>query len=181
MKFRFGFSSKRAFDPYYQKRVDPIKEMMQSNNEKESVKVYTKEQAFPLPFIGEYNGGGLAQWKPYRPFKYVDEEDPSQNVTVPIYDPAIDFKTDGASIPPLVYPIVGSPWRGKYVEAAIIHDWECHQAKTLEERKKADKKFLKMLCILKVAKWKRRIMYRGVRAGAWWNKKKILAKGVNNG
>ena len=137
----------------------------------------TKTEAFPLPFIGEYHGAGLAQFKLYKPFKYIDE-DPTQSVTVPIYDPVLDIKTDGASIPPVVYSIIGSPWRGKYVEAAIIHDWECDQAKTLKERHAADKKFLKMLKILKIPYWKQRVMYRGVRAGAWLNKKKILANGL---
>ena len=136
----------------------------------------TKKQAFPLPFIGEYVGDGLAQFKPYKPFKYIDEN-PKDSVTVPIYDPKVDFKTDGGSIPPIAYLLIGSPWRGKYIEAVIIHDWECYHAKTLAERKKADKKFHKMLTILGVAHWRRRAMYRGVRMGAWWNKKKILAKG----
>ncbi len=140
----------------------------------------TKEQAFPLPFIGEYVPRGLAEFKLHHPFKYVDDEDPSQNVTVPIYDPTINFCTDGGSIPPIAYLVIGSPWRGKYVEATIIHDWECFMATTLKERHAADKKFLKMLKILGVPYWKRRLMYRGVRAGAWWNKKKILAKGKNN-
>ena len=137
--------------------------------------MYTKEQAFPLPFIGEYVPRGLAEFKPHEPFQYVDE-DPKQSVTVPIYDPKIDFKTDGGSIPPLVYPIMGSPWRGKHVYPVIIHDWECFLATNAEERKKADKKFYKMLTICGVAHWRRRAMYRGVRAGAWW-KYSVLKKG----
>ncbi len=169
MKFRIGFGSKRAFDPYYQKRTDPIEDMIKSSNKKEDSKVYTKKEAFPLPFIGEYAGKGLAQFKLHEPFQYIDE-DPNESVTVPIYDPAIDFKTDGGSIPPIAYFIVGSPWRGKYVEATIPHDWECHNAKTPEERKKADKKFLKMLRILKIAHWRKRVLYRGVRVGAYWKK-----------
>ena len=134
----------------------------------------TKEQAFPLPFIGEYIPRGLAEFKLHAPFWYVDE-DPSKSVLVPIYDPKLDFSTDGGSIPPIAYFLIGSPWRGKYVEAVIIHDWECFLATTLEERKAADKKFYKMLGILGVAHWRKRAMYRGVRMGAWW-KYSILKK-----
>jgi len=134
----------------------------------------TKAQAFPLPFIGEYVGKGLAQFKPYRPFQYVDE-DPSKSVTVPMYNSTLNFLTDGGSIPPAVYPIIGSPWRGKYVEAVIIHDWECFLARNATERKAADKKFYKMLGILGVAHWRKRAMYRGVRMGAFW-KYSVVAK-----
>ena len=135
----------------------------------------TKAQAFPLPFIGEYVSRGKAEFKPHAPFKYIDE-DPTKSVTVPIYDPKLKFLTDGGSIPPAVYPIIGSPWRGKYIEAVIIHDWECFLATNAAERKAADKKFYKMMTILGVAHWKRRTMYRGVRVGAWW-KYSILKKG----
>ncbi len=33
--------------------------------------------------------------------------------------------TDGASIPPLLQPFVGSPWEDGYIRAAVIHDWYC--------------------------------------------------------
>ena len=116
----------------------------------------TKAQAYPLPFIGQYLGF-RARFKLHELFKYVDE-DPSENVTVPI-----EALTDGGSIPPFVYGIIGGPWSGKYVEAVIIHDWECHIAKTQEDRRKADMKFLKGMEILGVAWWRRRVMWRAVR------------------
>ncbi|SCX28616.1 hypothetical protein DSM25558_4518 [Agrobacterium sp. DSM 25558] len=34
-------------------------------------------------------------------------------------------KTDGASIPPLLRPFVGSSWEESYIRAAVIHDWYC--------------------------------------------------------
>ncbi len=34
-------------------------------------------------------------------------------------------KTDGASIPKLLQPFVGSPWEKNYIRAAVIHDWYC--------------------------------------------------------
>lgn len=36
-----------------------------------------------------------------------------------------DAETDGASIPPLLQPFVGSPWEDGYIRAAVIHDWYC--------------------------------------------------------
>ncbi|WP_234818785.1 DUF1353 domain-containing protein [Sinorhizobium fredii] len=36
-----------------------------------------------------------------------------------------ETKTDGASIPPLLQPFVGSPWEDGYIRAAVIHDWYC--------------------------------------------------------
>jgi hypothetical protein len=34
-------------------------------------------------------------------------------------------RTDGATIPPLLQPFVGSPWEDGYIRAAVIHDWYC--------------------------------------------------------
>lgn len=32
---------------------------------------------------------------------------------------------DGASIPRVLWPIVGGPWEGRYREASVVHDWFC--------------------------------------------------------
>jgi hypothetical protein len=37
--------------------------------------------------------------------------------------PELEF--DGASIPTLVWPLIGSPFTGKYRKAAVIHDTLC--------------------------------------------------------
>ena len=34
-------------------------------------------------------------------------------------------ETDGASIPPLLQPFVGTSWEEGYIRAAVIHDWYC--------------------------------------------------------
>jgi hypothetical protein len=34
-------------------------------------------------------------------------------------------KTDGASIPSLLKPFIGSAWEDGYIRAAVIHDWYC--------------------------------------------------------
>ena len=119
----------------------------------------TKEQAYPLPFDGRYQGSE-AKFALLAPFAYRNGND---KVDVPI-----GFITDGGSIPPLVYSIIGGPWSGHYIEAAIIHDWECYLAKTVEDRRKADDRFLIGMRICKVKLWRRRVMWRAVRAQAWW-------------
>lgn len=35
------------------------------------------------------------------------------------------FTTDGASIPPLCWPLVGHPYSPSSLRAAILHDWMC--------------------------------------------------------
>ena len=119
----------------------------------------TKKEAFPLPFRGEYLGS-KARFKLLEPFAYRNGED---EVDVPI-----GFITDGGSIPPIVFSIIGSPWRGKYVEATISHDYTRSIAITPEDYRKSDRMFLDGMRILKVALWRRRIMWRFVRAHAWW-------------
>lgn len=34
---------------------------------------------------------------------------------------------DGASIPPIFWPVVGKPWEGLYVKASVIHDYGCYR------------------------------------------------------
>ena len=119
----------------------------------------TKEQAFPLPFIGHYLGF-RARFKLHAPFQYRNGKD---KVDVPI-----EAKTDGGSIPPFVYSIIGGPWSGRYVEAVIIHDYLRSIAVTYEDYKRADMIFLDCMEICKVAWWRRRTMWRFVRAQAWY-------------
>ena len=70
------------------------------------------------------------------------------------------FLTDGASIPKFAWSIVGSPWTGKYVGAAVIHDYLCREG---DDRKEADLIFFEAMDELGVAGWKRRLFYRAVR------------------
>ncbi len=39
------------------------------------------------------------------------------------------FRSDGATIPSAFWPIIGSPLKGLYRNAAIIHDYFCEQKK----------------------------------------------------
>jgi len=51
-------------------------------------------------------------------FSYIDTERRS-------LEAAPGFKTDGASIPRILWTPIGSPFTGKYVKAAVIHDVGC--------------------------------------------------------
>lgn len=75
------------------------------------------------------------------------------------------FKTDGASIPRLLWPVFGHPFE-RYAAAAVLHD-SLYRIKTMS-RAEADRIFLEAMAVLGVPKWKRNLMYAGVRAGGWW-------------
>ena len=122
----------------------------------------TINKHFPKPFDGRHVGDG--QFRLLAPFVY-------SNLPVVVEVP-IGFITDAASIPKIVWSIVGSPWTGKYVYAAIIHDWHYHTQKITREE--ADEQFIDGMEILGVPLWKRRIMYRMVRMFSWicWNKQR---------
>jgi hypothetical protein len=51
---------------------------------------------------------------------YTDDNDVTKAVLVPK-----GFKTDGASIPRLLWLEVGSPFQPSFITAAIVHDWHC--------------------------------------------------------
>ena len=87
-----------------------------------------------------------------------------------IIEVPIGFITDGASIPKIAWSIIGSPMTGKYIYAAVLHDY-CYFIKTFS-RKKSDQIFLEAMEILGVSKLKRKIIYYAVRAGGRWAWKK---------
>ncbi|KKM95750.1 hypothetical protein LCGC14_1185070 [marine sediment metagenome] len=119
----------------------------------------SKEEAFPLPFIGQYLGS-KARFKLHELFKYRNGKD---KVDVPI-----EAKTDGGSIPPIAYSIIGGPWSGRYVEPTIVHDYTRSIAITPEDYENSDRMFLDGMEICKVKPWRRKVMWRFVRAHAWW-------------
>jgi hypothetical protein len=86
------------------------------------------------------------------------------------------FETDFASVPRFFWRIV-PPW-GKYSPAAVVHDFL--YATGVVSRRRADKIFLRAMCQLDVAWWRRQLMYRAVRAFGWipWNNHR--RKGYNN-
>ena len=99
------------------------------------------------------------------------------------------FEFDGASIPPLLWPVIGSPFDPRFVRAALIHDWL--YSSHLIDRKTADKAFKAVLLEDGVSDWRASAMYSAVRAGglyAWddspedvaymqWLRSRIVADG----
>lgn len=103
------------------------------------------------------------RWKLIEPFSYYVDKKDGIIITVPA-----GFISDGASIPRIFWSIIGSPWTGKYISAAILHDY-LYYMKTFS-REKSDLIFLEAMKILGVSKLKRKIIYYAVRAGgrfAW--------------
>jgi len=74
------------------------------------------------------------------------------------------FESDGASVPRFLWNIY--PPFGKYLEAAVIHDWFCvlgHAGTSPISSQDAAKLFLEIMEVLGVGKWKRTKMYLAVR------------------
>lgn len=100
------------------------------------------------------------KWILRRAFKfyYADEDG---NMLREIVVPE-GFVTDFASTPKSLYPIF--PPIGIYNKAAMVHDFlysaECPVA---IERAQADLFFLQAMAVLKVPKWKRKLMYFAVK------------------
>jgi len=170
MKIKLGFSSKRAFDPYYQKRKDAIKEMMERANLRGEKVEEVGMKLLEIPDLEHLLDGKRAVLK--TPYKFRMET--GEIITVPV-----GFITDGASIPKFVWSITGGPW-GEYLYAAIPHDYLYYTKKMT--RKGADKVFLKIMVYLGVSEWKYRIMHRAVRDWGWipWNKKGGNDNGCTN-
>ena len=89
------------------------------------------------------------------------------------------FISDGASIPKFVWSIVGSPWTGRYVQAAVVHDVLYHNIGYFVcyhnhnryifnlTQKQSDNILLHGCKILGVPTWKRYVIYYGLRVGGW--------------
>jgi hypothetical protein len=73
------------------------------------------------------------------------------------------FETDGASIPRALWSIVGSPFTGKYVGAAVIHDVGCDTHKYSWQD--THRMFFTAMLALGVSEEYAKILYWGVRLG----------------
>ena len=72
------------------------------------------------------------------------------------------FIFDGASVPRVLWNIIGSPFTGKYTLASLIHD-ALYRSESLK-RKECDEIFLEIMKKSNVNYIKRYAMYYGVRA-----------------
>ena len=73
------------------------------------------------------------------------------------------FCTDFASIPRLLWPVMGHP-TGKHGKAAVVHDY-LYQLPGSYSRRRCDQIFLEGLKVLGVGWLKRTVMYSAVRVG----------------
>lgn len=74
-------------------------------------------------------------------------------------------KTDGASIPRLLWRVVGHPL-GEYCQAAVLHDY-LYQTGIVSREKADDLLYEGMEVLGWVPKWKMKVIYWGVRLGGW--------------
>ena len=123
----------------------------------------SKKDFFPDSIDGKFIGKN--QWKLDKKFRYKSKL--LGLITVPP-----GFVSDGASIPSILWSVVGSPWSGDYPEAALVHDFLYF--KQAHKRAHADRVFIEAMKVLGVNWFKRRLMYSAVRSFGWlpWNKQK---------
>lgn len=111
-----------------------------------------------LPSGDKYQTGGTI---------YVNIEDVDQ-VTHCISVPT-GYRFDGASIPRLLWSLIGSPFEPDLMVAACVHDWYCeHTANSYQSRVIGDAVFFYLLAKAGVPRWRRVVMYLGVRLNSYW-------------
>lgn len=79
------------------------------------------------------------------------------------------FRFDGASIPRCLWSLIGSPFEPDLMQAACVHDWYCeHTAGCYQSRVIGDAVFFYLLTRAGVPRWRRVLMYLGVRLHSFW-------------
>jgi hypothetical protein len=79
------------------------------------------------------------------------------------------YRFDGATIPRFLWSMIGSPFDPRFMLAACVHDWYCeHTSKCYESRAIGDGVFFRLLAKAGVPKWKRSLMFLGVRLNSWF-------------
>lgn len=79
------------------------------------------------------------------------------------------YRFDGASIPRPLWSLIGSPFDPDLLLAACVHDWYCeHTQHCYQSRVIGDAVFLYMLTKAGVARWRRVLLYLGVRLNSYW-------------
>ena len=73
------------------------------------------------------------------------------------------FESDGASIPPFFWPLIGPPIGAPHLIPAVIHDFLCVRAFTYPHRLITDAIFFALLREHNVPYWKRCVLYLAVR------------------
>ena len=76
---------------------------------------------------------------------------------------------DGASIPRCLWSLIGSPFEPDLMQAACVHDWYCeHTTGCYQSRVIGDAVFFYLLTRAGVPRWRRVLMYLGVRLHSFW-------------
>ncbi len=127
-----------------------------------------KCEAWPVPLVTRFEQAPpKAHWWQRRgrptilllqPFCYVDLILGPINVSA-------GFRSDGGSIPPMAWPLVGDPF-GVGLPAFVVHDW-CYQVRPFP-REWCDQLLCRSLRDCGVSLARRRVIYRAVRVGGWW-------------
>ena len=82
----------------------------------------------------------------------------------------VGYSFDGATIPRSLWFLIGHPFDPRYVLAACVHDFFCEASiehSDYELRVAGDGKFLMLLKRAGVPKWRRTLMFLGVRLNSW--------------
>ena len=119
--------------------------------------------------VGKYEGRALVELlddgrrvRLKSSFAYVD---PSRRR----WDVPQDAIVDGASIPRMLWTLIGGPFEGKYRNASIIHDWYCDLR--LRPWQQVHRMFFDAMITSSVSAGKAKLLYAGVyMCGPRWSK-----------
>ena len=108
-------------------------------------------------------GGDRDDWEVQEKLTFYDEESGYAITVLP------GARTDGASIPRFFWRVIGGPFSGRYIAAALIHD-QLYKAQGAGKfsRKAADQLFKRAMLASGVPGWKAEVMYSAVRMGGEW-------------
>lgn len=99
------------------------------------------------------------RWRVHVPFTYhVGDEYSQETITVPA-----GFETDLASVPRCAWHVF--PTDDGYAQAAVLHDWLCHNRGKVERRysvRRASEIFREAMEVLGISRWRRAVMFRAV-------------------
>ena len=117
--------------------------------------------SFTSELKGEFLPTKNLQFKLLEPLTYWhgDKDNPT------IEEVPEGFVTDFASIPRVLWSIIGSPASGLYRNPSVLHDFWYKNNKY--SRRKCDRLFLGAMKVAGVGYIKRKTIYYGVRAGGW--------------
>ena len=119
--------------------------------------------SFTKPLVVRYIDG--TKWEVMHQFTYhIGDKTAKEVVVVPK-----GFITDFASIPRIMWPLIGPP-TGEHGKAAVVHDYL--YGKHRFTRAKSDRVFREAMKVSDIGWMKRNTMYLGVRLFGWYAWKK---------